>query len=458
MSTVETDGPGYPQDRAQAGKTARRAAPRSGYAAWAAGRDGRVAVDLIESQNRSRLPWLVPERRRRMSVSPFAFFRGAATVMAGDLAPLPRSGLTAQLCGDAHVANFGAYASPERQLVFDLNDFDETIAGPFEWDVARLTTSLMIAAQHREFDDGACRAIAQAAVEAYRQAMQRLASMRTLDIWYSYLTREDLQRLDEVASDKRVQRGLDRFAAKAHTRDSLQALTKLTVEVDGKHQIRSDPPLLLPLREVGEEHHPDQLEAVVAEDFRRYAESLEGHRRRLLDRFRPIDVAIKVVGVGSVGTRCLVMLLEGRDTDDPLFLQIKEANRSVLEQHVDPTPYDNQGQRVVEGQRLMQAASDIFLGWSGDREAPDFYWRQLRDWKASIDLEVGAPDDLDRYGRLCGAVLARAHARSGDAVAIAAYLGKSDTFDRALVSFAAAYATQNLTDYQAFVSPAPTVA
>jgi uncharacterized protein (DUF2252 family) len=458
MTTIDSGGIPRPQDRAQAGKTARRTAPRSAYAAWAPSRVGRAAVDLIEAQNGSRLPWLVPERRRRMSVSPFAFFRGAATVMAGDLAPLPRSGLTAQLCGDAHVANFGAYASPERQLVFDLNDFDETITGPFEWDVARLTTSLMIAAQQLEFDDALCHSIAQAAVESYRLAMQRLGSMRTLDIWYSYLTPEDLQRLDEVASDKRVQRALNRFEAKAHTRDSLQALTKLAVEVEGKHQIRSDPPLLIPLRELQDEHHPDQLEAAVAEDFRRYAASLEGHRRHLLDRFRPIDVAIKVVGVGSVGTRCLVMLLEGRDLDDPLFLQIKEANRSVLEPHVDPTPYENQGQRVVEGQRLMQAASDIFLGWSGDREAPDFYWRQLRDWKASLDLEVGDPGDLDRYGRLCGAVLARAHARSGDAVAIAAYLGKSDTFDRALVSFAAAYSTQNLTDYRAFVGAAPTVA
>ncbi|MEA2637233.1 MAG: hypothetical protein QOE18_290 [Chloroflexota bacterium] len=451
---MESDGPRRPQDRAQAGKSARREAPRSCYAAWAPGRDARVAVDLIEAQNRTRLPWLVPERRRRMSISPFAFFRGAAAVMAGDLATLPRSGLTAQICGDAHVANFGAYASPERQLVFDLNDFDETIAGPWEWDVARLTTSLMIAAQHLEFDDGACHTIATVAVESYRLAIQRLASMRTLDVWYSYLTPDDLRRLDEVASDKRVQRALNRFDAKARARDSLQALTRLAVEVDGKYQIRSDPPLLIPLRELRDEHQPDQLEESVAEDFRGYAASLAPHRRRLLERFRPIDVAIKVVGVGSVGTRCLVMLLEGRDNDDPLFLQIKEANRSVIEEHVDPTAYDNQGQRVVEGQWLMQAASDIFLGWSRDRDAPDYYWRQLRDWKASLDLEVGEPLDLDRYGRLCGAVLARAHARSGDAVAIAAYLGKSDTFDRALTSFAAAYATQNLTDYEAFVGAA----
>jgi uncharacterized protein (DUF2252 family) len=455
MRIMEPDGPASLQDRAQAGKDARKAAPRSCYAEWSPERDARVAVELIEAQNRNRLQWLVPERRRRMSVSPFAFFRGAAAVMAADLATLPRSGLIAQLCGDAHVANFGAYASPERQLVFDVNDFDETIAGPCEWDVARLTTSLMIAAQHRGFDEGTCRAIARSVVEAYRLAMQRLAGMRTLDLWYSYLTPDDLRRLDEVAGDKRLQRGLDRFATKAETRDSLSALTKLAVEVDGEYQLRSDPPLLIPLRELADERQPRELEESVVADFRAYAASLAGHSRHLLERFRPVDVAIKVVGVGSVGTRCLVMLLEGRDRDDPLFLQIKEANRSVLEKYVAPTPYDNQGQRVVEGQRLMQAVTDIFLGWSRDREAPDYYWRQLRDWKGSVDLEVGGPSDLERYARLCGAVLARAHARSGDAVATAAYLGKSDTFDRALTSFAATYATQNRADYEAFIASAP---
>jgi uncharacterized protein (DUF2252 family) len=371
---------GRPQDRAQAGKNARKAAPRSCYGSWSLDREARVAVDIVEAQNWNRLPWLVPERRRRMSVSPFAFFRGAAAVMAADLATLPRSGLTVQLCGDAHVANFGAYASPERQLVFDLNDFDETIAGPWEWDVARLTTSLMIAAQHLEFDDAACSTIAKSAVEAYRYAIQRLAAMRTLDVWYSYLTPDDLRRVEEIANDKRAQRALDRFATKAHARDNLQALTKLAVQVDGKYQIRSDPPLLIPLRELADEHRPYELEDAVVADFRAYAASLSDDRRHLLERFRPVDVAVKVVGVGSVGTRCLVMLLEGRDNDDPLFLQIKEANRSVLEGQVAPTPCDNQGQRVVEGQRLMQATSDIFLGWSRDREPPDYYWRQLRDW------------------------------------------------------------------------------
>ena len=452
MRNLESDGLPSPQDRARAGKNARKVAPRSCYGAWSADRDARVAVELVEAQNGNRLPWLVPERRRRMSVSPFAFFRGAAAVMAADLATLPRSGLIVQLCGDAHVANFGAYASPERQLVFDLNDFDETIAGPWEWDVARLTASLMIAAQHRRFDDGACRTIARSTVEAYRLAMQRLATMRTLDVWYSYLTPDELRRLDEVARDKRAQRELDRFATRAHTRDNLQALTKLAVQVDGKYQFRSDPPLLIPLRELAAEYQPDELEDAVVADFRAYAASLAGHRRHLLERFRPVDVAIKVVGVGSVGTRCLVMLLEGRDSEDPLFLQIKEANRSALEKNVAATPYDNQGQRVVEGQRLMQAASDIFLGWSRDREAPDYYWRQLRDWKGSVDLEVGDPIDLERYGRLCGAVLARAHARSGDSVAIAAYIGASDRFDRALTAFAATYASQNLADYDAFIA------
>ncbi|MDP9334329.1 MAG: DUF2252 domain-containing protein [Actinomycetota bacterium] len=256
--------------------------------------------------------------------------------------------------------------------------------------MARLTTSLFIAAQHLEFDDAACCTIAKTAVEAYRLATRRLAGMRTLDVWYSYLTPDDLRRLDEVANDKRAQRALDEIATKAHARDNLQALTKLAIQVDGKYRIRSDPPLLIPLRELSDERRPSELEDAVVADFRAYTASLAPDRRHLLERFRPVDVAIKVVGVGSVGTRCLVMLLQGRD-GDPLFLQIKEANRSVLEEHLAPTPYDNQGQRVVEGQRLMQAASDIFLGWSRDREPPDYYWRQLRDWKGSLDLEVGEP-------------------------------------------------------------------
>jgi uncharacterized protein (DUF2252 family) len=387
-----------------------------------------------------------------MSESPLAFFRGAAAVMATDLAPGPHSGLTVQLCGDAHLSNFGTYASPERQLVFDVNDFDETIAGPFEWDVKRLVASLRIAAEHREFDDAACETIASRTVEEYRNSIRELAEMRTLDVWYSYLTPDNLRRLAEIANDKRTQLQIERYADKARSRDSLQALSKLAEKVDGRYRIRSEPPLLLPLRDLDAKDGPDELEAMAWDDFRSFKASLRDDHRHLLERFEPVDLAIKVVGVGSVGTRCLVVLLQGRDAEDPLFLQVKEANRSVLEEHVQPSPYDNQGRRVVEGQRLMQAASDIFLGWSHDTAAPDFYWRQLRDWKGSSHVVLDEPLDLERYGRLCGATLARAHARSGDAIAIAAYLGKSDRFDRAVAAFGARYAVQNLADFQAFTA------
>jgi uncharacterized protein (DUF2252 family) len=443
-------------DRFRLGKAARASAPRSGHADWTPSRNRRNAVELVESQNVGRLPWLVPVRRERMGASPLAFYRGAAAVMAGDLAATPRSGFTVQLCGDAHLANFGVYASPERQLVFDVNDFDETIAGPWEWDLKRLAASFMIDAQHYEFDDATCRRITSRSVEAYRIAMQRLAGMRTLDVWYSYITPDEVRRYAEGTIDKRLRQKVDRYATEARSRDSLQALSKLAVRVDGRYRIRSDPPLLIPLRELGPEAHPDELEATAMTDFEQFKASLLDDRRHVLERFVPVDVAIKVVGVGSVGTRCLVMLLEGRDFGDPLFLQMKEANRSVLEQHLAPSPYDNQGRRVVEGQRLMQAASDIFLGWSRDPTMPDFYWRQLRDWKGSSRVELREPTDLERFARLCGATLARAHARSGDAVAIGAYLGKSDAFDRALTSFAVSYAAQNLADFEAFAAASRT--
>ncbi|MGZ4374195.1 MAG: DUF2252 domain-containing protein, partial [Gaiellaceae bacterium] len=372
--------------------------------------------------------------------------------MADDLASQPRSGLTAQLCGDAHLANFGTYASPERQLVFDVNDFDETIAGPFEWDVKRLVASVRITAEHREFDDAACDTVARRTAEEYRNSIRRLAEMRTLDVWYAYLTPENLRMLDDIANDKRVLLQIEHYEDKARSRDNLQALSKLAEKVDGRYRIRSAPPLLVPMREIDTQHRPDVLEAMAWNDVRAFKASLSNDHRHLLDRFEPLDLAIKVVGVGSVGTRCFVVLLEGRDAEDPLFLQVKEANRSVLEQYLEPSPYQDQGQRVVEGQRLMQAASDIFLGWSLDAEPPDFYWRQLRDWKGSSNIVLDEPLDLERYGRLCGATLARAHARSGDAIAIAAYLGKSDVFDRAVAAFAARYAAQNLADFHAFVT------
>jgi uncharacterized protein (DUF2252 family) len=439
-----------PEDRARIGKTARASTPRSSHAHWSPAGDRRDPVELLEAQNTNRIEQLVPVRHSRMKVSPLSFYRGAAAVMAADLATTPTSGISVQLCGDAHLSNFGAYASPERQLVFDLNDFDETIAGPWEWDVKRLAASFMIAARHHELDDATCHTIVTRGVEAYRTAMHRLAGMRTLDVWYSYLTRRDVDRLHEIANDKRTRKRLDQYVAKAQSRDNLQALSKLAVKVDGRYQLRSDPPLLVPIRDLGDEYNPTELEATALDDFRSYKTSLSGDRRHLLDRFQPVDVALKVVGVGSVGTRCLVMLLQGRDGNDPLFLQFKEANRSVLEPHLAPSPHDNQGRRVVEGQRLMQAVSDIFLGWSRDTEPPDFYWRQLRDWKGSSSVELGDPLDLERYARLCGATLARAHARSGDAIAIASYLGKNDAFDRAVSAFSAAYAEQNLADFAAF--------
>jgi uncharacterized protein (DUF2252 family) len=387
-----------------------------------------------------------------MSASPFAFYRGAATVMAADLASTPRSGFTVQVCGDAHLANFGVYASPERQLVFDLNDFDETIAGPWEWDLKRLATSVMIAARQREFDDVTSRAITSRTVESYRLAMQQLAVMGTLEIWYSHVTSDQVHEFAEVARNKRVRRDVERYADDARSRDNLQALGKLAERVDGRHRIRSDPPLLVPLRDVSSKNNPDELERQARANFEEFKASLSDDRQHLLDRFEPVDIAIKVVGVGSVGTRCLVVLLEGRDSGDPLLLQVKEAGRSVLEEHLTPSRYDNQGRRVVEGQRLMQAASDIFLGWSRRAQTPDFYWRQLRDWKGSSHVGFPEPDDLERFARLCSATLARAHARSGDAVSIAAYLGKRDVFDRALTSFALAYAAQNVADFNTFVA------
>ena len=441
-----------PEDRARLGKAARTLAPRTSHAEWTPAPDRPSANAILERQNETRLPWLVPVRRERMSASPSAFYRGAAAVMAADLAATPRTGLTVQVCGDAHLANFGVYASPERQLVFDVNDFDETITGPWEWDLKRLTTSVMIDAQQHGFDDATCHEITLLTAESYRLAMRRLAGMGALEVWYSHVTSDQVNELAEIANNRRVRRTVDRYARDARTRDNLQAFNKLTEQVDGRYQIKSDPPLLVPLRELSTENGPDELEAQARTNYEEFKRSLSDDRQQLLDRFEPVDIAIKVVGVGSVGTRCLVVLLQGRDSGEPLLLQVKEADRSVLEDHLDPSRYDNQGRRVVEGQRLMQTASDIFLGWSRAEPMPDFYWRQLRDWKGSSNVDFGEPDDLERFARLCSATLARAHARSGDAIAIAAYLGKNDVFDRAVASFAAAYAAQNLADFERFAA------
>jgi uncharacterized protein (DUF2252 family) len=443
-------------ERAESGRAARKQAPRSSHSELEVAAD-RDPIALLEEQARSRLPQLVPVRYGRMLVSPFAFFRGAATVMAHDLAGTARAGLSAQLSGDAHLANFGGFASPERDLVFDLNDFDETLPGPFEWDVKRLATSFEVAARQRSFNETERTGPVLGVTRSYREAMRQFAGMGDLDVWYSRLDARSIAARLRQAHDRKVVKAFQGVAVKAQTRDRMRALTKLTEEVDGEPRLISDPPLIVPLRElVGDDADRTKLESQLRETFRRYRRTLPLDLRALLESFRYADLARKVVGVGSVGTRCWVLLLLGRDERDPLFLQIKEAEASVLEPLIGRSRFANHGKRVVEGQRLMQAASDIFLGWvrtegTLDGAVRDFYVRQLWDWKSSVDLETIRPDGLAAYAEACGWTLARAHARSGDRVAIAAYLGKSDSFDRAIAAFATEYADLNERDHESLV-------
>ena len=438
------------EERQSLGKAARKQVPHSSHAEWSPPSDRPDPVDLLESQTEGRLDWLIPLRRGRMKASPFAFYRGAAKVMAADLANTPVSGLTVQACGDAHLSNFGFFASPERELVFDLNDFDETLAGPWEWDVKRLAASVTIAARHNAIERSECRTIAEHTVSSYRTAMARFANMRTMDVWYSLITPEYIEK---HASNKSSRLRVAKIVDKAKTKDSLQAFGKLAEEVDGKYRIKSQPPLLVPLRELRKGMPRTEIQRFVEECFESYQMSLEDRYKSLLRNFRPIDIAIKVVGVGSVGMRCSIMLLEGRDRSDPLFLQLKEATRSVLEEHLTLSPYDNQGQRVVEGQRLMQTVSDSFLGWSrSESTGRDYYWRQLRDWKGSANVDKMEADNLYFYAETCGWALANAHARSGDPVAIASYLGTDDRFDKAIAEFSECYARQNDRDYEAFLN------
>ncbi len=428
---------------------------------------------LLQEQNKTRDPDLVPVRHGRMAASPFTFYRGSAAIMAADLASTPTAGLEVQLCGDAHLSNFGGYASPERQLLFDLNDFDETLPGPFEYDVKRLAASFSIAARNNRFAASDTREITRTVTQVYRTAMADFAAAATLDVWYAKMSENDLttgmdqarRQAEKATAAKGTKRALTakeiavaanrgkNALKKAHGRTSLQALSKLTEVVDGRPRIVSQPPVLIPLRELGDHYglDADELDAVVKTLFDRYRSTLSAARRRLLDRFTIVDVARKVVGVGSVGTRAFVVLLEGRDERDPLFLQVKEATRSVLEAHLPQSEFASSGERVVEGQQLIQAASDIFLGWSEGLEAGrHYYWRQLRDMKGSADVEVMIPAGMTFYASICGWALARAHARSGDPVAIAAYLGSKGRFDKAIADFAERYADQNELDYQAF--------
>jgi uncharacterized protein (DUF2252 family) len=449
---IAATSPRSPAERAARGKAARAEVRRSSHAEWApAARQDPVAV--LEAQAATRVPELVPIRYGRMLVSPFTFFRGSAAVMAGDLGDTPRSGISVQLCGDAHLSNFGGFASPERALVFDINDFDETHPGPWEWDVKRLAASVEIAGRDLGFKDAPRRAAVLGTVRSYRAAMRRFASMRSLDVWYA---RMDAAGILESVGQRVDGKAKTTFASRveeARAKDSLRAFAKLTHVVDGRQRIVSDPPLITPIEELAPALEATAIEDEVREMLRAYRTSLAADRQRLLDEFRYEHLARKVVGVGSVGTRAWIVLLLGRDHQDPLFLQVKEAQPSVLESFVGDARQKNQGQRVVEGQRLMQASSDIFLGWLRvkglDGEQRDFYVRQLWDWKLSGDLERMRPSVAAAYGELCGWTLARAHARSGDRIAIASYLGSGDAFDRAIAEFAAAYADQNDRDFRA---------
>ena len=470
------------EERRAEGRQARDRTPPSSHSGRPAA-DRPDPVALLAEQNTTREPDLVPVRHGRMMVSPFTFYRGAAKIMAADLKDTPAAGLGAQLCGDAHLSNFGAFASPERRLLFDLNDFDETLPGPFEYDVKRMAASFLIAGRNNGFAKADARAAAVASVAAYREAMAGFAQMPTMELWYAHFDEDRLQQVIQGAvagadkeekkdkkakakkkkaqrdekTDKTVReaaRRAEKGIAKAHTRDSMQALSKLGELAGGQYQIVSQPPVIVPARELAATYglSPDEVLPVLHEQFRSYRATLPDDRRKLLEKFQIVDAARKVVGVGSVGTRAFIILLQGRDAHDPLFLQVKEATASVLEASLPRSRYRQHGERVVQGQRMMQAASDIFLGWTkGVDVNRHFYWRQLRDMKGSALVELMAPVTLGYYAQICGWTLARAHARSGDPVAMAEYLGRDDAFDRSITDFSERYADQNEQDYEQFV-------
>jgi uncharacterized protein (DUF2252 family) len=438
------------------GREARKLVKRSSQRDWAPPAGRPSPLDRLAEQDEGRLPELVPIRYGRMLASPFSFYRGAAAIMAADLGSMPDSGLDVQLCGDAHLSNFGVFAAPDRSLVFDVNDFDETLPGPFEWDVKRLAASLAVAGRENGFDEGERRSATLAGLQEYREAIRAFARMRDLDVWYARLDVDVVLQQFRGKVTKREAKNVDRGLDKARHKDSLRAFSKLSREVNGTRRIVDDPPLIVPIEELAAPGV--DTEARVRGLMASYQDTLDGYRRRLAERYHYAHAAHKVVGVGSVGNQAWIILLLGRDADDPLFLQAKEARRSVLEPFCEGSKFEHQGQRVVEGQRLMQAASDIFLGWVSDVQRDgirrDFYLRQLWDGKGSADVDAMGPVQLGRYARLCGWTLARAHARSGDGAAIAGYLGGSDKFDAAIADFAEAYADQNERDYKVVLAAA----
>jgi uncharacterized protein (DUF2252 family) len=448
-----------PAERAERGKRARATVPRDSHAEASVPASRPDVVDLLERQGRSRVPGLVPVRYGRMLVSPFTYYRGAALPMASDLAGTPVSGFTVQACGDAHLSNFGLFGTPERNLVFDINDFDETLPAPWEWDVKRLAASLEIAGRDNGFTVKQRRAAVLAATRGYREAMRDFALQTNLDVFYARADVDRLRAQLKAQLSGRQRKSWDKGTARARSTDSMRALRKLTRMTDDGPKIVADPPLIVPLTDLIEDEA--DLEAGIARLLARYRRTLEPDRRHLLGQYEVADVARKVVGVGSVGTRCWIVLMLGRDGSDPLFLQIKEAQQSVLAPYAGASKLASHGQRVVAGQRLMQAAGDVLLGWlrtdAGlDDQPRSFYVRQLRDWKFSIDIATMIPDGMRLYAEACGWTLARAHARSGDRIAIAAYLGGSDEFDRAIAGYATAYADQNERDYQALAQAATT--
>ena len=442
-----------PEERAAHGRKAREIVPRSRHGEWTPPPDRTDPLEILALQATTRVPDLVPIRYGRMAASPFAFYRGAAAVMASDLACDEHSHLDVQLCGDAHLVNFGGFASPERDMIFDVNDFDETLPGPFEWDLKRLAASVEVAARSRGFDDKLRKSLVAKSSKGYRHAMRSFAAMRNLDLWYVRLDSSTMTERWKDEAGPTVMANFTSRVEKAKSKDHLRAVAKLTEEVDGSLRFRADPPLLTPAAQIFDPANAELMVNSLLAGLTDYRTTLQGDRQHLLSRYEFVDLARKVVGVGSVGTRCWVALFVGRDKGDPLVLQVKQAEQSVAEPFLQPSEFANMGQRVVEGQRLVQSASDIFLGWDQvpgeDGVLRDFYFRQMWDWKLSPEIETMLPEGLAVFVQMCGYALALGHARSGDAIAIDAYLGTGPKFDEAMCRFASAYADQNEKDHQA---------